>query len=153
MSALFKKLNIGTHDTVHVIGAPTSFDAAIAELDAVTVKRTVGARDRVSFGIGFAITVKERDTISAALAKAAADDAVIWLAYPKGTSKRYRAEFNRDAGWEVFGAAGFEPVRQVAIDEDWSALRFRRVQHIKTMTRSFAITAEGKNKARKGRSA
>ena len=25
----------------------------------------------------------------------------------------------------------FEPVRQVAIDEDWSALRFRNVAHIK----------------------
>ncbi|MCU0650129.1 MAG: hypothetical protein MUF00_19235 [Gemmatimonadaceae bacterium] len=146
MSALFTKLNRGAHDTVYVLGAPASFDAALAELEAVAVKRKIGARDRVGFGIGFAITAADRDAISAALAKAAADDAVIWLAYPKGTSKRYRAEFNRDGGWDVFGAAGFEPVRQVAIDEDWSALRFRRVQHIKTMTRSFAITDEGKRK-------
>mgnify|MGYP005835701873 CR=1 FL=1 len=42
-----------------------------------------------------------------------------------------------------------EPVRQVAIDEDWSALRFRRVEYIKTMTRSFAMTLEGKAKAAK----
>jgi hypothetical protein len=27
-------------------------------------------------------------------------------------------------------AGGFEPVRQVAIDADWSALRFRRRQHV-----------------------
>ncbi len=33
------------------------------------------------------------------------------------------------------GAVGFEGVRQVAIDEDWSALRFRRVEYIKRMTR------------------
>jgi hypothetical protein len=29
-------------------------------------------------------------------------------------------------------AAGFDTVRQVAIDEDWSALRFRRVEYIKS---------------------
>jgi len=34
----------------------------------------------------------------------------------------------------------------VAIDEDWSALRFRRVEHIKTMTRAkeSRMTAQGK---------
>jgi hypothetical protein len=32
--------------------------------------------------------------------------------------------------------AGFEPVRQVAIAADWSALRFRRVETIKKLTRS-----------------
>ena len=31
--------------------------------------------------------------------------------------------------------AGFEPVRMIAIDEDWSAVRFRRVEFIKTMNR------------------
>ena len=35
----------------------------------------------------------------------------------------------------VLGDAGFEPVRMVAIDEDFSAVRFRRVEFIKTLTR------------------
>jgi hypothetical protein len=34
----------------------------------------------------------------------------------------------------------------VAIDEDWSALRFRKAEHIKTMTRGFAMSEEGKKK-------
>jgi len=46
----------------------------------------------------------------------------------------------------VLGKSGFEPVRMVAIDEDWSALRFRKPENIKKMTRSFAMTAEGKKK-------
>ena len=73
-------------------------------------------------------------------------DAVIWFAYPKGTSKKYKSEINRDNGWQVLGEGGFEPVRMVAIDEDWSALRFRRVEHIKTMTRAkeSRMTAQGK---------
>lgn len=30
-----------------------------------------------------------------------------------------------------FRGAGFDTVRQVAIDDDWSTLRFRRVEYIK----------------------
>jgi len=55
---------------------------------------------------------------------------------PQATSKRYKSEINRDTGWQALGQAGFEPVRAVAIDEDWSALRFRRVEFIKTLTRA-----------------
>jgi hypothetical protein len=49
----------------------------------------------------------------------------------KGTSKKYSCDFNRDDGWEVLRQAGFDSVRQVAIDDDWSALRFRRFEFIK----------------------
>lgn len=58
-------------------------------------------------------------------------DAILWFAYPKGTSKKYKCEFNRDNGWDVIRAAGFDTVRAVAIDEDWSALRFRRKEFIR----------------------
>ena len=52
-------------------------------------------------------------------------DAVIWLCYPKMTSKNYKCHFNRDSGWTSLGKYNLEPVRQVAIDDDFSALRFR----------------------------
>jgi len=60
---------------------------------------------------------------------------VVWFAYPKGSSKRYKSEIDRDHGWKILGREGFEPVRMVAIDEDWSAKRFRRVEFLKNMTR------------------
>jgi len=45
-------------------------------------------------------------------------------------------------------------VRQVAIDEDWSAVRFRRVASIKAMQRDpkTAMTARGKQLAKRGSS-
>jgi len=63
---------------------------------------------------------------------------------------RYQCEFNRDTGWATLGAAGYEPVRQVAIDEDWSALRFRKTEFIKAMSRhpDGAISQAGRQKAR-----
>jgi hypothetical protein len=72
------------------------------------------------------------------------------VAYPKGSSKAYRCEFNRDTGWQALGAAGFEPVRQVSIDADWSALRFRRVARIASLTRRPAMTLSEEGKRRTG---
>jgi len=62
-------------------------------------------------------------------------DQVLWFAYPKKSSKMYAGQIDRDHGWKPLQDLGFEPVRQVALDEDWSALRFRRRIYIKNFTR------------------
>jgi hypothetical protein len=76
-------------------------------------------------------------------------DVTLWFAYPKQSSKRYSCEFNRDDGWQALGEANYEPVRQVALDEDWSALRFRHISFIKTFKRNKnnAISKKGKKRA------
>ena len=77
----------------------------------------------IAFALVFVRTLAEVEAAAATLLPKALGDAVVWFAYPKATSRRYRCEFNRDTGWAAVEAAGFEKVRQVAIDEDWSALR------------------------------
>ncbi|MBO9717589.1 MAG: hypothetical protein J7507_12460 [Pseudoxanthomonas sp.] len=152
MTPLFRKLNLGAHARVCVLDAPASFEPELAALASagVAVERTASAT--CGFALAFAITCAQRDAASATLAQTCPGDAVLWLAYPKGTSKRSRGEFNRDGGWDVLGTAGFEPVRQVAIDEDWSALRFRRTEYIRTMTRhpEGRISAAGRRRATEG---
>jgi hypothetical protein len=151
MTPLFKKLNLTDQTKIAVLNAPVSFTSETSQLTGVEIATTLRTRDNTSFAIAFAITQKELDTLSKTIAAATEGDAIVWIAYPKQRSKKYRCEFNRDSGWTVLAAAGFEPVRQVAIDEDWSALRFRRVEYIKTMTRSFAMTDAGKAKAKKSK--
>ena len=148
---LFRKLNLGTHRTVHVLNMPDSFQSHLAALAHMNLQVSPRLKGPVSFALAFASTQKALDRVSAGLAGAAQGDAILWIAYPKGTSRRYQCEFNRDSGWKVLGAAGFEPVRRVAIDEDWTALRFRRVEHIKSMTREASRThsREGRRKAQK----
>lgn len=147
MSALFAKLNLADRSVIHILNTPASFGPELDALEGVKVVR--GARGKVSFAIAFVITQAELDKASAALTKTADGDAVIWMAYPKGTSKKYTCEFNRDSGWKVLGNAGYEPVRMVAIDEDWSALRFRKVEYIKTLKRNpkGAISKAGKKRS------
>lgn len=62
-------------------------------------------------------------------------DVPVWFAYPKKSSKRFKSDISRDSGWERLGDHNMEPVRQIAIDEDWSALRFRKLEFIKTLSR------------------
>jgi hypothetical protein len=45
----------------------------------------------------------------------------LWIAYPKGN----RADINRDSLWPIVGEYGLRPITQIALDEVWSALRFR----------------------------
>jgi hypothetical protein len=129
--SVFAKLNLRAQREILVINAPASFEPEIAALASVAVLRDPRSAKTVQFALAFAVTQAELDRLSRQLAAKAADDALLWFAYPKGTSQRYRCEFNRDSGWEVIRSAGFESVRQIAIDEDWSALRFRRLEHIK----------------------
>ena len=150
MTPLFKKLNLGTHTDILVLNAPPSFEPELAALSGVAVHRLSTGKAR--FAMAFVVTQAELDAASAALAQACDGDAVLWIVYPKGTSKRYQCAFNRDSGWPALGAAGFEPVRMVAVDDDWSALRFRRVEFIKTMARNpqLAISKAGQRKSSQG---
>jgi|SRR5271154_4931690 len=128
---VFKKLNLGEHTEIAVFNPPKSFEPELARLKGVRVLRDPKKPKALTFGLAFAAARTELDRVSAIFAAASMGDAVLWFAYPKGTSKRFKCDFNRDTGWQVIRDAGFESVRQVAIDEDWSALRFRRLEYVK----------------------
>ena len=146
MSNVFGKLNFKAQNQILVLNAPKSFEPILAGLKGVTISRELGEIDEIEFSLAFVTTQRDLDRIAKAVTKKAKGDAIIWFAYPKKTSKKYQCEFNRDSGWDELGKAGYEGVRMVAIDEDWSALRFRNVQYIKSMKRDEkrAMTKEGK---------
>lgn len=148
MTPLFKKLNLKDPGQIVVLNAPASFEPELEALDGVTVVRDLKGVREIEFALTFVIQQKELDRLGEAVTKRATGDAVVWFAYPKGSSKKYKSELNRDHGWAVLGKAGFEGVRQVAIDEDWSATRFRRVEFIKTMNRDPRGAMSAKGKAR-----
>jgi hypothetical protein len=153
MASTFEKLNLKEQKQILVLNAPESFEAELKALRgggiSPDVQRDLKSVDRIEFSLAFVTKQKEVDTLGKAIAQKAQGDAVVWFAYPKGSSKKYKSEINRDNGWKVLGDAGFEPVRMVAIDEDFSAVRFRRVEFIKTLTRGkeHRMSAQGKARA------
>ena len=129
---LFNKLNLGAHDEIVLFDTPGSFEAELKPLKGIKITRNPRNPKAIKFGLVFATTQMQLDHVSKVMAAASEGDVVLWFAYPKGTSKRFTCDFNRDTGWSVIRDAGFDSVRQVAIDEDWSALRFRRMEYVKS---------------------
>jgi hypothetical protein len=148
---VFAKLNLKAQAEIVVLDAPASFEAEIGKLQGVSVMRSLPKRGRVAFALAFVTKLSEVESIAKAIVKLAEGDPIIWFAYPKGSSRRYKCEFNRETGWAALGAAGFEGVRMIAIDEDWSAVRFRRAEFIKTLIRDpvHTMSAVGRRRAAK----
>jgi hypothetical protein len=56
---------------------------------------------------------------------AAEDGRLSWIAYPK--AGQLGTDLNRDILWKHLQPRGIQGVRQIAIDDVWSALRFKPV--------------------------
>ena len=130
MPSVFEKLNLKDQSEVLILAAPTSFEPEVQALADVAVVRDARKAKAIDFALVFVTTRAEVDAAMKMVVGKAAGDVVLWFAYPKGTSKRYASEINRDNGWDSLKSAGFETVRLVAIDQDWSALRFRRKAYV-----------------------
>jgi hypothetical protein len=71
-----------------------------------------------------AFVVRQDDLGSAEQAVAAARaDRLAWIGYPKGG--QLGTDLNRDRLVAALAGHGVQPVRQVSINDTWSALRFR----------------------------
>ncbi|RXK48780.1 hypothetical protein [Aquirufa rosea] len=146
---LFKKLAFKQQSEVLVLGAPASFQLALEKLpEESRVISSLNQVDQVNYALVFVTQKMEIQEFAKSVQQKIVGDATIWMCYPKGSSKKYRCDFNRDQGWEPMGEIGFEPVSQVAIDEDWSALRFRNVHFIKTLHRNPQSIMSEEGKAR-----
>jgi hypothetical protein len=140
MTALFKKLNFNNHSSIVVINHPSSFDESLKEMESIVpIITNVTKVKEITFVMIFATTQKEVNSSIKVIFPLLLGDAICWYCYPKGTSKKYTCDFNRDNGWAALGKLGLETVRQVAIDDDWSALRFRKLEYVKNITRKKTL--------------
>ena len=151
MSTVFAKLNFKDHKQIVVLDSPCSFESELAALKGVEIIRDLKRAKEVMFALAFVTTEEQVNALAPAIARKAGGDAIVWFAYPKGTSKKYKSQIDRDRGWNMLGHEGFEPVRMVAIDEDWSAKRFRRAGFIKNMTRPKDYRLTERSKAESGK--
>lgn len=119
MTTLKKKLQIRDGMQGQVSGVPASVDLE-------DVPRQVQGED---FVIVFVQSVADLEQLAAKVIASVHDDGLVWFCYPKKSS-RLKTDITRDHGWQVLRDLGFRPVRQVAIDSTWSALRFRQNEKV-----------------------
>ena len=115
-----QKLQVKGARQIAILHAPYADTCHIAEPDQTT---TVDAADVVLLFTPDRTQLAER--LTAVLTKSR-PDSMLWVAYPKLTSK-LRGDLNRDLIHDLVPDYGLETVSQIAIDDDWSALRLKRV--------------------------
>jgi hypothetical protein len=114
-----ERLQVKRGRSLAVIGAPGGMDDAIG---AGGARASAGEADVVLLFVG------DRTGFETALPGLLPDirgDAILWLAYPKLTSP-LAGDLNRDLIRAAVLGYGLTTVSQIAIDEDWSALRLKQ---------------------------
>lgn len=115
MSAgLAKKLNLKKGMKVRVVGKPAGVDLGDVETT------TSGTADGIMV---FVKTVADVDKTCGPAIEAAKEDRIAWILYPK--AGQLGTDLNRDILWKHLQKRGIQGVRQIALDNVWSAMRFR----------------------------
>ncbi len=110
------KLQLRPCSTVAVLGIPESVELQLPE-DA-HISAEPASADAV-----IALDTTVLDAAAAPAIVAAREDRLAWIAYPK--AGKLGTDLNRDILARLAEKRGAQPVRQIAIDDTWSALRFR----------------------------
>jgi hypothetical protein len=149
MHPIIKKLNVKSQDKpVLIINSPNEYKEVLESFEADVHLQP--KEDSYPFVQVFGTSNEQLKDDAKKGASVVEDDGLLWLCYPKKSSKTYKgSDCSRESVAALLGDEGFEPVRQVAIDDDWSALRFRKPEHIKSMVRKSAVTKEGRKRIEK----
>jgi hypothetical protein len=115
-----ERLQVKGERRLAVIGAPAGLDKAIG------VKKARADAAKAHVILLFVPNRAKLDAQLPTLIKKALPTAILWLAYPKLTSS-LAADLSRDVIHALAPKYGLDTVSQIAIDDDWSALRLKRV--------------------------
>ncbi len=102
-------------------------DRRLALVDAtITIEAPAATLAEAEVVVQFVKNRADYDAKIPPLLKAIRADAIFWIAYPKLTSK-LAGDLSRDVIHRDSPALGLDCVSQIAIDDDWSAMRMKRV--------------------------
>jgi hypothetical protein len=90
--------------------------------------RIVDGMEQATVALVFADAAASARELLSAHKDHLARPSVFWVAYPKGN----KADINRDTLWPILTEYSMRPIGQVAVDEIWSALRFRPLKEGET---------------------
>jgi len=118
-----RKLGMNPGMRALVIGPPAGYLKLLRPLPGgLTVSSRSGGM--YPFVQVFATRLSQITRFAQRLSKHAAPNALVWISYPKKTSK-VKGDLSRDVIREAMWSVGWRAVSIVAIDEVWSTLRFR----------------------------
>jgi hypothetical protein len=133
MEKLLKKLNYKEQKRIALINGSKVFVNSVSKtIPDVQIDIEIDPRYPYEFILLFVQQVEEIENLAPRALHNLVSDGILWFAFPKKTSKNFSSDIDRDHGWEVLIDRGFDRVRQIVIDENWSALRFRNARFIRS---------------------
>lgn len=130
-SAVAKKLGVKPGQKLLLISPPQGFPGSLGPLpEGVSLAEEGKEGAKYDLVLAFVARKSEVDSLALRALGSLKPGGILWFAYPKKSSAT-KTDISRDTGWDALSAAGLRPVSLVAIDDTWSALRFRPAADIK----------------------
>jgi hypothetical protein len=120
-SSLVKKLKLKPGQRAALINPPEGYLAELSPLPAEveTSEQLAGQFDWIQI---FVRTKTELDELAPQAIQALKPDSLLWLSFPKGSSK-IQTDLTRDKGWEA--VQGLKWTNLISVNETWSAFSVR----------------------------
>lgn len=133
MEGIVRKLRFKGQERIAIINASDGhYNRLKSEIEDVKADRSIDPRFLYEFMVVFVSSCSEVKELAPAALHNLAADGVLWFVYPKKKSRDEKSDIDRDHGWEAIEDMGFRRVSQVAVDDVWSALRFRNTAFVKS---------------------
>ena len=128
--SVLEKLQLKDEKNLLIQGLPSTIEKQFVKISfAKNVTPLLKSR-KIDFALVFAISHKQLNEIFRDVVPALHENAKFWVAYPKVSSKIV-SDLSRDCNWECLAKFGFEGVRLIALDNIWSAMRFKKREQAK----------------------
>ena len=119
-SPLAKKMKLKAGLKAAIINAPENYVDTLKH-DTALSPTLNGKFDWIQI---FVRSKAELDTLAPKAAKALKPESMLWISFPKGTSK-IQTDLTRDKGWERLQALDLKWITLVSVNENWSAFALR----------------------------
>ena len=119
-SPLAKKMKLKSGLKAAIINAPENYVDTVKH-DTALSPTLNGKFDWIQI---FVRNKAELDALAPKAAKALRPESILWISFPKGTSK-IQTDLTRDKGWEVLQKLDLKWVNLVSVNDTWSAFALR----------------------------
>lgn len=136
--SLAEKIQLKDEKNLLIQGLPSTIEKQFAKHSFSKNVTPLLKIKKIDFALVFAISHNQLRDILKDVVPALAEDATLWIAYPKVSSKIV-SDLSRDCNWQCIEQYNLECVRTIAIDNVWCAMRFKKTEKIKRSVNTDAV--------------
>lgn len=137
VQSLLEKLQLKDEKNLLIQGLPSSIEKQFIKLNFSKNVTPLLKKRKIEFALVFAVNQQQLASILKDVIPSLQDEAKLWIAYPKLTSK-IASDLSRDKNWDFVSDYGYESVRLIALDNVWSAGRFKKLVTTETKKINFS---------------